>query len=65
MVEAVVAEDGFSYDCSSIQAWFDLGRRTSPCTNEIIGTMLYPNLAVCQAVDVLKLYNATNNLKIA
>ncbi len=54
MADAVVAEDGFSYDRSSIQAWFDLGRRTSPCTNETISVNLYPNHAVRQAVKLLQ-----------
>jgi len=53
MVEAVVAEDGFSYERSCIQAWFDLGKQTSPCTGAPIGTLLYPNHAVRQAVHLL------------
>ena len=54
MTDAVVAEDGFSYDLASIQAWFDLGKRTSPCTNAAIGVRLYPNIAVRQAAQLLK-----------
>ena len=54
MTDAVVAEDGFSYDLSSIQAWFDLGKRTSPSTNEAIGTRLVPNIAVRQSAQLLK-----------
>ena len=54
MTEAVLAEDGFSYDLASIQAWFDLGKRTSPSTNEAIGVRLYPNIAVRQAAQLLK-----------
>jgi len=55
MVNAVVAEDGFSYDRRSIQAWFDLGKRTSPCTNDVISTILYPNHAVRQAIRLLQI----------
>jgi hypothetical protein len=54
MANAVVAEDGFSYDQKSIQAWFGLGKRTSPCTNEVIGVMLYTNHAVRLAVHMLQ-----------
>ena len=57
MTEAVVAEDGFSYDLASIQAWFDRGKRTSPSTNEEIGVGLYPNMAVRQAAQLLKSLN--------
>lgn len=55
MVDAVVAEDGFSYDRRSIQAWFDLGKRTSPCTNDVISTILYPNHAVRQSIRLLQI----------
>lgn len=51
MVEAVLAEDGLTYDRLSIESWFSLGKRSSPCTNEPIGIELMPNMAVREAVQ--------------
>ncbi len=58
MVDAVVAEDGFSYERSRIQAWFDRGKNTSPCTGAEMGTRLYPNYTLRQAVQMLLAYAA-------
>lgn len=52
MMDAVMTEDGFSYERSSIQAWFDLGESSSPCTGAPIGTKLYPNHTVRQAAQI-------------
>jgi len=53
MWEAVVAEDGFSYQRTAVQAWLDLGKRSSPCTGGVMGTTLVPNHALRQAVALL------------
>ena len=50
MKEAVLAEDGLTYDRPSIESWFNLGKRSSPCTNKTIGIQLIPNMAVREAV---------------
>ena len=42
MVEPVVAEDGFTYERSQIEAWLK-NSRTSPKTREEMGTDLRPN----------------------
>ena len=42
MVDPVVAEDGFTYERSQIEAWLK-NRRTSPKTREEMGTDLRPN----------------------
>lgn len=38
MTSPVIADDGFTYERSSILEWFDRGRITSPMTNEEMDT---------------------------
>jgi hypothetical protein len=51
MVDAVVAEDGFTYSLAGIQGWFDTGKRSSPMTGLEIGTLLHPDLAMRQKIQ--------------
>ena len=44
MEDPVVAADGHSYERTAIEHWFDIGRHTSPKTNEPIDTRLIPNV---------------------
>jgi len=47
MVEPVFASDGFSYENTAIQNWFDTGHFTSPKTNENLTSLtLTPNLGL-------------------
>ena len=43
MIDAVTAEDGQTYSRSAIQDWFRKGGRSSPLTNNPIGTLLKEN----------------------
>eukprot|EP01116_Phalansterium_solitarium_P017395 TRINITY_DN4273_c0_g1_i1.p1 TRINITY_DN4273_c0_g1~~TRINITY_DN4273_c0_g1_i1.p1 ORF type:complete len:1462 (-),score=497.96 TRINITY_DN4273_c0_g1_i1:123-4508(-) len=44
MQDPVIAADGFSYERKSIEAWFATGNKTSPLTNNPMGSTLNPNL---------------------
>jgi hypothetical protein len=48
MVDAVVAEDGFTYSLAGIQGWFETGKRSSPMTGLEIGATLRPDWAMRQ-----------------
>ena len=44
MTDPVMAFDGFTYERASIEAWFAMGKTTSPYTGqELTGIMLIPN----------------------
>ena len=43
MIDAVTAEDGQIYSRSAIQDWFRKGGKSSPLTNNPIGTKLVEN----------------------
>jgi len=48
MRDAVVAEDGYTYEREAILRWFSVGKTRSPVTNELIGgqNVMFPNRAV-------------------
>lgn len=54
MTDPVVAADGHSYERKAIAAWFALGKRTSPKTNESLPRQdLLPNHALRAAIEDL------------
>jgi len=50
-VDPVTAEDGHVYERSAILDWFSKGRRTSPMTNETIGTRLISAVQVRNIIE--------------
>jgi len=60
MYDPVLAEDGNTYEKAFIKRWFR-ENRTSPLTNETIGTNLMPNLIVRQIVNNLFDESNTSN----
>jgi len=55
MSEVVVAEDGFSFQHTAVQAWLNLGKRSSPCTGGVVvGTALVPSRTLRKAVASLQ-----------
>ena len=51
MIDAVTAEDGQTYSRNAIQDWFRKGGRSSPLTNNPIGTLLKENAEMQRQVQ--------------
>lgn len=50
-----MAEDGFSFQHTAVQAWLNLGKRSSPCTGGVVvGTALVPSRTLRKAVASLQ-----------
>lgn len=55
MQNPVVAADGYSYEKSAIEEWFQSGKETSPMTNEVlVHKLLIPNLVLLQLIQRYK-----------
>lgn len=54
-MDPVLAADGYTYERSSIEQWFSLGKNTSPMTNQPLShAQVTPNLAVFCAAQILR-----------
>jgi len=59
MTDPVIAVDGFTYERSEIQRWFDGGNRRSPKTNLVLDSIhLIPNFTLR---SVIQTYQEQNN----
>ena len=70
MEDPVSTSDGHSYERSNIEAWFVLGHRTSPLSNQVLRDLsLTPNHALRSAIrewdEARTLANATAARSVA
>lgn len=60
MTDPVIAVDGFTYERSEIQRWFDGGNRRSPKTNVVLDSIhLIPNFTLRSVIQTFQEQNRT------
>ena len=66
MSDPVLTVDGYTYERSSIQRWFNSGKNTSPLTNEpLSSTDLIPNRVLKDLLDKFRIIRTNNDIKKA